>query len=145
MKETQALFRQKAQKQVEELELKGLLKASEGLSATTRLAELLEHMVAYARDVSRFETCAVCLRSEGKEYFSVVVAEGYRKDLLGSRFSLEAPTWAGWVLRAREEPLAIRMERRSGMPILDPKSAERGAASSRFTEGQKRVSGALFS
>ena len=146
MKESQALFRQKAQQQVEELELKGLLKASEGLSATTRLAELLEQMVAYARDVSRFETCAVCLREEGEEQFSVVVAEGYRKDLLGSRFFLEAPTWAGWILRAREEPLAIRMERRSGMPILDPK--ERSTAGASFLavplKAQKRVSGALL-
>jgi diguanylate cyclase (GGDEF)-like protein len=146
MKETQALFRQKAQQQVEELELKGLLKASEGLSATTRLAELLDHMIAYARDVSRFETCAVCLREEGKEHFTVVVAEGYRKDLLGSRFLLESPTWAGWVLRAREEPLAIRMERRSGMPILDPK--ERSTAGASFLavplKAQKRVSGALL-
>jgi len=146
MKETQALFRQKAQQQVEELELKGLLKASEGLSATTRLAELLEQMVGYARDVSRFETCAVCLREEGKEHFTVVVAEGYRKDLLGSRFPLESPTWAGWVLRAREEPLAIRMERRSGMPILDPK--ERSTSGASFLavplKAQKRVSGALL-
>jgi diguanylate cyclase (GGDEF)-like protein len=146
MKETQALFRQKAQQQVEELELKGLLKASEGLSATTRIAELLDQMVAYARNVSRFETCAVCLREEGKEHFSVVVAEGYRKDLLGNRLSLESPTWAGWVLRAREEPLAIRMERRSGMPILDPK--ERSTAGASFLavplKAQKRVSGALL-
>ena len=146
MKETQALFRQKAQQQVEELELKGLLKASEGLSATTRIAELLDQMVAYARNVSRFETCAVCLREEGKEHFSVAVAEGYRKDLLGNRLSLESPTWAGWVLRAREEPLAIRMERRSGMPILDPK--ERSTAGASFLavplKAQKRVSGALL-
>ena len=146
MKETQALFRQKAQQQVEELELKGLLKASEGLSATTRLAELLEHMVAYARDVSRFDTCAVCLREEGKEHFTVVVAEGYRKDLPGTLFPLESPTWAGWVLRAREEPLAIRMERRSGMPILDLK--ERSTAGASFLavplKAQKRVSGALL-
>ncbi len=146
MKETQALFRQKAQQQVEELELKGLLKASEGLSATSRIAELLDQMVAYARNVSRFETCAVCLREEGKGYFSVVVAEGYRKDLLGNRLSLESPTWAGWVLRAREEPLAIRMERRSGMPILDPK--ERSTAGASFLavplKAQKRVSGVLL-
>ncbi len=146
MKETQALFRQKALLSVEELELKGLLKASEGLSATTRLAELLDHMVAYARDVSRFETCAVCLQEEGKDHFSVVVAEGYRKDLLGSRFPLESATWAGWILRAREDPLAIRMERRSGMPILDPK--ERSNAGASFLavplKVQKRVSGALL-
>jgi diguanylate cyclase (GGDEF)-like protein len=146
MKESQSLFRQKARQQVEELELKGLLRASEGLSATTRLAELLEHVVAYARDVSRFETCAVCLREEGKEHFSVVVAEGYRKELLGSSFPLEAPTWAGWVLRAREEPLAIRMERRSGMPLLDPK--ERSTAGASFLavplKAHNRVSGALL-
>ncbi len=146
MKETQTLFRQKSQQQVEELELKSLLKASEGLSATTRLAELLDQMVDYARDVSRFETCAVCLREEGKEHFSVVVAEGHRKELLGSRFSLEAPTWAAWVLRAREEPLAIRMERRSGMPILDAK--ERSTAGASFLavplRAQKRVTGVLL-
>ncbi len=146
MKEAQALFRQKAQQQVEELELKGLLKASEGLSATTRLGELLEQMVRYARDVTRFVTCAVCLGEEGKEHFQVVAADGYRRDILGSRFSLESPTWAGWVLRAREEPLAIRMERRSGMPILDPK--ERSTAGASFLavplKSGKRVSGALL-
>jgi diguanylate cyclase (GGDEF)-like protein len=146
MKEAQSLFRQKAQQQVEELELKGLLKASEGLSATTRITELLDRMVAYARDVTRFETCAVCLREEGQEHFSVVAAEGHRKDLVGSRFSLEAPTWAAWVLRSREEPLAIRMERRSGMPILD--SRERSTSGASFVavplKAQNRVSGVLL-
>jgi diguanylate cyclase (GGDEF)-like protein len=146
MKEAQSLFRQKAQQQMEELELKGLLKASEGLSATSRMGELVEQMVGYARDVSRFSTCAVCLRQEGKDHFSVVAAEGYRKELLGARFSLESPTWAGWVLRAREEPLAIRMERRSGMPILDPK--ERSTAGASFLavplKSGRRVSGALL-
>jgi GAF domain-containing protein len=146
MKEAQALFREKAQHQLEGLELKGLLKASEGLSATTRIAELREEMVGYARDVSRFDTCAVCLGEEGKDCFSVVVAEGYRKDLLGSLLPLESPTWAGWILRSREEPLAIRMERRSGMPILDPK--ERSTAGASFLaiplKAQKRVSGALL-
>jgi diguanylate cyclase (GGDEF)-like protein len=146
MKEMQALFRQKAQQQVEELELKGLLKASEGLSAATRLPELLDRMVAYARDVSGFETCAVCLREEGKEHFTVAVAEGYRKGLLGALFPLESPTWAGWVLRAREEPLAIRMERRSGMPILDPKERPTSGASFLAVplKAQKRVSGVLL-
>jgi diguanylate cyclase (GGDEF)-like protein len=146
MKDSQALFRQKAQQQVEELELKGLLKASEGLSATTKLAELLHQMVAYARDVTRFETCAVCLREEGKEHFAVVVAEGYREDLVGRRFPLEAPTWAAWVLRSREEPLAIRMERRSGMPILDTREKSTGGASFVAVplKAQKRVSGALL-
>jgi diguanylate cyclase (GGDEF)-like protein len=146
MKDSQALFRQKAQQQVEELELKGLLKASEGLSATTKLAELLHQMVAYARDVTRFETCAVCLREEGKEHFAVVVAEGYREDLVGNRFPLEAPTWAAWVLRSREEPLAIRMERRSGMPILDTREKSTGGASFVAVplKAQKRVSGALL-
>jgi diguanylate cyclase (GGDEF)-like protein len=146
MREAQALFRREAQKSVEEIELKGLLKASEKLSGTTRLAELLEHMVDYARDVSRFDTCAICLREEAKEQFVVAVAEGYRKEILGNRFPLEAPTWAGWVLRAREEPLAIRMERRSGMPILDPKERHLPGASFLAVplKAHNRVSGALL-
>ncbi|MGH9320437.1 MAG: diguanylate cyclase, partial [Vicinamibacteria bacterium] len=146
MKEAQSLFRERAQQHIEELELKGLLRASEKLSGTTRLGELVEHMVEYARDISKFETCAVCLREEGKEYFTVALAEGHREELLGTRLPLESPTWAGWVLRAREEPLAIRMERRSGMPILDPK--ERSSSASSFLavplRAQKRVSGALL-
>jgi diguanylate cyclase (GGDEF)-like protein len=146
MKEAQALFREKAQHHLEGLELKGLLKASEGLSSTTRIAELLDQVVAYAREVSNFETCAVCLREEGKDYFTVVVAEGYRKELLGLRLPLESPTWAGWFLRAREEPLAIRMERRSGMPILDAK--ERSTSGASFLavplKSGRRVSGALL-
>jgi diguanylate cyclase (GGDEF)-like protein len=146
MKEAQSLFRRQAQHYVDEIELKGLLRASEKLTGTSRLAELLEHLVDYARDVTGFDTCAVCLRAEGGEHFNVVVAEGYRKELLGSRFPLEAPTWAGWVLRAREEPLAIRMERRSGMPLLDPR--ERAAPGASFLavplRAQKRVSGAVL-
>ena len=121
MSEAQALFRRQAKHYVEELELRGLLRASEKLSSSARLVELLRHMVEYAREVGKFETCSVCLMSDGNEEFSVVVEEGYRKEILGKTFPLECPTWAGWVLRAREEPLAIRMERRSGMPILDPK------------------------
>jgi diguanylate cyclase (GGDEF)-like protein len=146
MSEAQALFRRQARHYVEELELKGLLRASEKLSGSARLVELLRHMVDYAREVGRFETCSVCLMSDGNEEFSVVVAEGHRKELLGKTFPLESPTWAGWVLRAREEPLAIRMERRSGMPILDPK--ERPTTGAGFLavplRAHKRVCGALF-
>lgn len=146
MKEAQALFRRQAQKSVEEIELKGLLRASENLSGTTRLAELLDHIVEYTRDVSRFDTCAICLREEGKDEFLVAVAEGYRKEILGARFPLEAPTWAGWVLRAREEPLVIRMERRSGMPILDPKERVPPGASFLAVplKAQNRISGTLL-
>lgn len=146
MSETQALFRRQAKHYVEELELKGLLSASEKLSGAARLVDLLRHMVDYAREVGRFDTCSVCLMSDGNEEFSVVVAEGYRKEILGKTFPLEAPTWAGWVLRAREEPLAIRMERRSGMPILDPR--ERATTGGGFLamplRAHKRVCGALF-
>jgi diguanylate cyclase (GGDEF)-like protein len=145
MKEAQSLFREKARQYVDELELKVLLRASEKLTGTTRLAELLHHIVEYVREVTRFDTCALCLREEGKDDVEVVVAEGYRKELLGSRFPLEAPTWAGWVLRAREEPLSIRMERRSGMPILDPRErATTGSFSAVPLRAQKRVSGALL-
>ena len=146
MSEAQALFRRQAKHYVEELELKGLLRASEKLSSSVRLVELLRHVVDYAREVGKFDTCSVCLMSDGNEEFSVVVAEGYRKEILGKTFPLEAPTWAGWVLRAREEPLAIRMERRSGMPILDPK--ERAPSGAGFLaiplRAQQRVCGALF-
>ena len=146
MSEAQALFRRQAKHYVEELELKGLLRASEKLSSSVRLDELLRHVVDYAREVGKFDTCSVCLMSDGNEEFSVVVAEGYRKEILGKTFPLEAPTWAGWVLRAREEPLAIRMERRSGMPILDPK--ERATTGAGFLamplRAQQRVCGALF-
>ena len=146
MTEAQALFRRETQHYVEELELKGLLGASEKLSTSARLVELLRHMVDYSREVGKFETCAVCLVSEGKEEFSVVVAEGYRRELLGKSFPMESPTWAGWVLRAREEPLAIRMERRSGMAIVDPK--ERPTTGASFLavplRAQQRVCGALL-
>ena len=146
MSEAQVLFRREAKHYVEELELKGLLHASEKLSSSVRLVELLRHMVEYAREVGKFDTCSVCLMSDGNEEFSVVVAEGYRKEVLGKTFPLEAPSWAGWVLRAREEPLAIRMERRSGMPILDPK--ERPTTGVGFLavplRAQQRVCGALL-
>ena len=146
MSEAQALFRRQAKHYVEELELKGLLRASEKLSSSVRLVELLRHVVDYAREVGKFDTCSVCLMSDGNEEFSVAVAEGYRKEILGKTFPLETPTWAGWVLRAREEPLAIRMERRSGMPILDPK--ERATTGAGFLamplRAQQRVCGALF-
>jgi diguanylate cyclase (GGDEF)-like protein len=116
------------------------------MSGTTRLAELLEQLVDYARHVTAFDSCAVCLRAEGGDHFNVVVAEGYRRELLGSRFPLEAPTWAGWILRARDEPLAIRMERRTGMPILDPR--ERATPGASFLavplRAQKRVSGVVL-
>jgi diguanylate cyclase (GGDEF)-like protein len=146
MSEAQVLFRRQAKHYVEELELKGLLGASEKLSSSTRLVELLRHVVDYAREVGRFDTCSVCLVADGNAEFSVVVAEGHRRELLGKTFPLESPTWAGWVLRAREEPLAIRMERRSGMPILDPK--ERPTTGAGFLavplRAHKRVCGALF-
>lgn len=146
MSEAQVLFRRQANQYVEELELKGLLRASEKLSSSSRLAELLRRVVDYAREVGKFDTCAVCLVADGNESFSVVVAEGYRKEILGKTFPLESPTWAGWVLRARDEPLAIRMERRSGMPILDPK--ERATTGAGFLavplKAHKRVCGAMF-
>jgi diguanylate cyclase (GGDEF)-like protein len=146
MKEAQSLFREKARQQMEELELKRLLKASEGLSSATRLADVVEELSGYAHEVSRYRTCAVCLCEEGTDHFTVMAAEGYRKDLPGTRFSLESPTWAGWVLRSREEPLAIRMERRSGMPILDPKERETAGGSFLAVplKSGKRVSGALL-
>lgn len=146
MAEAQSLFRRQARQYVEELELKGLLRASESLSSSAHLVDLLRHLVNYAREVVHFDTCAVCLCEEGKETFNVVVAEGYRKEILGQSISLESPTWAGWVLRAREEPLAIRMERRSGMPILDSKEKPTTGASFLAIplRAGKRVSGALF-
>lgn len=146
MSEAQVLFRRQANHYVEELELKGLLRASEKLSSTSRLAELLRHVVDYAREVGKCDTCAICLVADGNESFSVVVAEGYRKDLLGKTFPLESPTWAAWVLRAREEPLAIRMERRSGMPILDPKESPTTGAGFLAVplKAHQRVCGALF-
>jgi diguanylate cyclase (GGDEF)-like protein len=146
MSEAQALFRRQAKHYVEELELKGLLQASEKLSSSSRLVELLRHVVDYAREVGKFDTCSVCLMADGNESCSGVVCAGHPKELLGKTFPLEAPRWAGWVLRAREEPLAIRMERRSGMPILDPK--ERPTTGAGFLavplRAHKRVCGALF-
>ena len=49
MSESQALFRRQAKQYVDELELKGLLHASEKLSTSARLVELLRHLVDYAR------------------------------------------------------------------------------------------------
>ena len=114
--------------------------------APAHVVVLLRHIADYARAVGKFDTCAVCLLSEGNEAFAVVVAEGYPKETLGKSFPLESPSWAGWVLRARDEPLAIRMERRSGMPILDPK--ERSTTGTNFLavplRVQQRVCGALL-
>ena len=41
---------------VDELELKGLLRASERLTGTTRLGELLHPIVDYVGDVTKFDT-----------------------------------------------------------------------------------------
>ena len=67
--EAQTLFRRQAQHYVEEFELKGLLGASEKLSAAAHVVDLLRHIVDYARGVGKFDTCAVCLLSEGTRSF----------------------------------------------------------------------------
>ena len=67
-----------------------------------------------------FETCAICLCEEGGDTFSVPVAEGYPQKVRGAQFPLGARTWAGWILRAQEEPQTIRFQLRTGMPVLYP-------------------------
>jgi diguanylate cyclase (GGDEF)-like protein len=60
------------------------------------------------------------LFEEGEDTFSIPVAEGYPRKIRGSRFPLDSRTWAGWILRAQEEPQTIRFQLRTGMPVLYP-------------------------
>jgi diguanylate cyclase (GGDEF)-like protein len=146
MAEVLLRFRREARYAAEERELKGLLRASEKLSSTARLAELLRHVADYARDITEFDSCAICLVSEGEDHFEVALTDGYRSDSAKKLYPLSSPTWAGYVLRARDEPLALRIEKRSSMPILDPK--ERPTSGTSFLavpfRAHQRVSGALL-
>jgi len=99
-------------------EFQRLYQASARLTEARRVEEILRQVLLFCSEVSAFETCAICLVAEGDAHFSVPVAEGYPRSVVGRRLPLESPTWAGWILRSREEPLVIRFSRRSGMPVL---------------------------
>lgn len=99
-------------------EFQRLYQASARLTEARRVEEILKQVLLFCGEVSAFETCAICLVAEGEAHFTVSVAEGYPRSVVGGRFPLESPTWAGWILRSREEPLVIRFTRRSGMPVL---------------------------
>jgi diguanylate cyclase (GGDEF)-like protein len=100
-------------------EFRRLYEASAALSHALRVDQILQHILNFCKEVSRFETCAICLVGEGEESFTVNVAEGYPDRIKGSLHRLDSSTWTGWILRARDEPLIIRIPRRSGMPLLD--------------------------
>jgi diguanylate cyclase (GGDEF)-like protein len=101
-------------------EFQRLYQASARLTEARRVEEILKQVLLFCGEVSAFETCAICLVTESGDEFTVPVAEGYPRSVSEQRLSLESPTWAGWILRSREEPLVIRFTRRTGMPILYP-------------------------
>ena len=101
-------------------EFRRLYQASAALSQGLRVEQTVEQIVTFCREVTQFETCAVCLLEEGSDTFSVPVAEGYPDRTRGARLPLDARTWAGWLLRAQEDPQTIRFQLRTGMPVLHP-------------------------
>ncbi len=119
MTEWLAFTRQLADLDLLSGEFRRLYEASAALSQALRVEQILQHILSFCREVSRFETCAICLVGEGEESFTVDVAEGYPDRIKGTKHRLDSSTWTGWILRARDEPLIIRIPRRSGMPILD--------------------------
>jgi diguanylate cyclase (GGDEF)-like protein len=111
-------------------EFRRLYQASAGLSQARKVEQILQQILSFCREVSRFETCAICLKNEGEENFTVPVAEGYSNKIQGTSIPLDSPTWTGWILRSREEPLVIRIQKRSGMPILH--TGEKSTAGASF-------------
>ena len=127
-------------------EFRRLYQASASLAQGLRVEQTLEEIVSFCGEVTEFETCAICLCEEGEDAFSVPVAEGYPQKVRGSQFPLSARTWAGWILRAQEEPQTIRFQLRTGMPVLYP--GERIHLGAGFLGmpllAKNRVSGALL-
>jgi diguanylate cyclase (GGDEF)-like protein len=101
-------------------EFRRLYQASAALSQGLRVEETLEQIVSFCSEITQFETCAICLLEEGSDTFSVPVAEGYPERTRGARLPLDGRTWAGWILRAQEDPQTIRFQLRTGMPVLHP-------------------------
>ena len=127
-------------------EFRRLYQASASLAQGLRVEQTLEEIVSFCGEVTDFETCAICLCEEGGDTFSVPVAEGYPQKVRGAQFPLGARTWAGWILRAQEEPQTIRFQLRTGMPVLYP--GERVHLGAGFLGmpllAKNRVSGALL-
>ena len=127
-------------------EFRRLYQASASLAQGLRVEQTLAEIVSFCGEVTEFETCAICLCEEGEDAFSVPVAEGYPHKIRGSTFPLGARTWAGWILRAQEEPQTIRFQLRTGMPVLYP--GERVHLGAGFLGmpllAKNRVSGALL-
>ena len=101
-------------------EFRRLYQASAALSQGLRVEQTLEQIVTFCSEVTQFETCAICLREEGSDTFSVPVAEGYPERTTGAQLPLDARSWAAWILRAQEDPQTIRFQLRTGMPVLHP-------------------------
>jgi len=93
--------------------------ASKSLSQDLQVEQILQEILRYCREVSRFEMCSICLMEEGEDKFTVAVAEGFPEGIRGKTLPLGTDNWAGWILCKREEPLAINLRRGTGMPILD--------------------------
>jgi diguanylate cyclase (GGDEF)-like protein len=98
-------------------EFRRLYQASASLSEALRVDQILQQVLAFCREVSRFETCAICLFEEGAEHFTVPVAEGYSRKMQESKFPLDSPNWAGWILRSQDSA-HVSTVLRTGMPVL---------------------------
>ena len=101
-------------------EFRRLYEASAALSQGLPVEQTLEQIASFCKEVTQFEACAICLLDEGRDKFSVPVAEGYPRKFRGSLLPLDSRTWAGWILRAQEDPQTIRFKLRTGMPVLYP-------------------------
>lgn len=127
-------------------EFRRLYEASARLSQALHREQILHQILSFCREVSRFETCAICLSEEGEESFSVPIAEGYPDKLKDGSFPLDVQTWASWILRSQDESLTVRIQLRSGMPILH--GSEKVPAGVSFLgiplRAKNRVSGALL-
>ncbi len=101
-------------------EFRRLYQASASLSEALRVDQILQQVHGFCREVTRFETCAICLFEEGEDFFSVPVAEGYPHEIQDSSFPLDSPNWAGWILRSQDRS-HVNTVLRTGMPVLAEK------------------------
>jgi diguanylate cyclase (GGDEF)-like protein len=110
--------RQLSELDLQSHEFRRLYQASASLSEALRVEQILQQVLGFCREVTRFETCAICLFEEGDDHFIVPVAEGYPKKMKTSSFPLDSPNWAGWILRSQDRS-HVNTVLRTGMPVLD--------------------------
>jgi diguanylate cyclase (GGDEF)-like protein len=109
--------RQLSELDLQSHEFRRLYQASASLSEALRVDQILKQILAFCREVSRFETCSICLFEEGDDHFTVPVAEGYSPSIRESSFPLDSPNWAGWILRSQDRS-HVNTVLRTGMPVL---------------------------